>query len=293
VVVGSVNQDLVVRVPSLPGPGQTVLGDRFQRHGGGKGANQAVAASRAGAEVTLVAAVGDDDLGRESLLEMAREGVGTEHVGVLADSVTGVAIIAVDHSGENQIALAPGANLALDAAAVRAALEATPADVCLVCLEIPDGAVLAAVQGAADRGMPLVVNPAPARPLPQAVFDASPVLVPNEDELQQLTGERDMVTAGRHIHSRTGAPVVVTRGSRGATIIEADTVVDVPAHRVEPVDSTGAGDTFAAWLALGIGRASSLHEAVQRANVAAALSTTRAGARQGMPRADQVELVVR
>jgi ribokinase len=131
--------------------------------------------------------------------------------------------------------------------------------------------------------MPLVVNPAPARPLPEAVYHASPVLVPNEDELQQLSGERDVVMAGRHIQGRTGAPVVVTRGNRGVTIVDADTATEVQAHRVEPVDSTGAGDTFAAWLAVGVGQRLPLRQAVERANVAAALSTTRAGAREGMP----------
>jgi ribokinase len=292
VVVGSINQDLVVTVTSLPGPGQTVLGDRFERHGGGKGANQAVAARRAGAEVTLVAAVGNDDLGREALTELAHEGVQIDRIQVVDDAATGVAIIAVDRHGENQIATAAGANMALDAECVRAVLDDTPADVCLVCLEIPDAAVLAAVEAAAAHQVPIVVNPAPARPLPDAVYHASPILVPNEDELQQLTGERDVATVARHLHGRTGAPVVVTRGSRGATIVEGDRVTEVAAQRVEPVDSTGAGDTFAAWLAVGIGQGLPLLEAVERANVAAALSTTQAGARVGMPGPTDIETAV-
>jgi ribokinase len=293
-VVGSVNQDLVVKVDRLPGPGQTALGDRFERHGGGKGANQAVAAARAGAEVTLVAAVGDDELGREALADLAREGVRVDRVEVVGATATGVAIIAVDRTGENQIAIAPGANMSLQPRHVIRVLEDAPAfHACLVSLEIPDEVVAAAVTGAAIRGIPVVVNPAPARTLPESVLDAAPVLVPNEDELRALTGQVDVEGAGRQLFKRTGAPVVITRGSRGAALIEHDQLTGFPAHRVRPVDATGAGDTFAAWLAVGVARAQPIRTSVERANLAAALSTTRPGARGGMPRASDIEAALR
>jgi ribokinase len=293
-VVGSINQDLVVRVDHLPGPGQTALGDRFERHGGGKGANQAVAAARAGAEVTLVAAVGDDDLGREALADLAREGVQTDRVEVIGAMATGVAIIAVDRNGENQIAIAPGANMSLQPRHVIRLLEEGPAfHACLVSLEIPDEVVAAAVTGAAIRRIPVVLNPAPARTLAESVLDAAPVLVPNEDELQALTGEVDVPSAGRQLFNRTGAPVVITRGSRGATLVEQDRVTELPAHQVRALDATGAGDTFAAWLAVGVARAQPIRTSVERANVAAALSTTRPGARGGMPRGSELEAAPR
>jgi ribokinase len=286
-VVGSVNQDLVVRVERLPTPGETVLGDRFERHGGGKGANQAVAAQRAGAAVTLVGAVGSDDLGRAALSELAREGIALEHVVTIEGMATGVALIAVDRQGENQIALAPGANMEVAAEQVEAAFEAGCPAVCLVSLEVPLAAVEAAAECALRASVRFVVNPGPARPLPRAVLDAHPILLPNEAELEVLAPDHGGSAVA--LAARTVAPVIVTRGSHGATLFEGDSTAELPAFPVTARDTTGAGDTFAGVLSAGLANGLSLREAADRAMAAAAISTTRPGARGGMPQASEID----
>jgi len=183
IVVGSVNADLVVRAPRLPGPGETVTGGTFARHGGGKGANQAVAAARLGARTALVAAVGGDDFGAEALRGLAAEGVDVDGVARLADVATGVALIVVDERAENQIAVASGANAALDGAFVAAALERLEGGVVLLSLEVGDAALLAGARGARLA----VLNPAPAREVPAALLDAGPLLTPNAGEARAST----------------------------------------------------------------------------------------------------------
>src|SRR5215217_3820164 len=175
-VVGSVNADLVVTAPALPGPGETVAGGTFERHGGGKGANQAVAAARCGARVRMVAAVGDDDLGEEAVALLEEEGIDVSAVARLPDRPTGVALIAVDEAGENQIAVAPGANGALDTGAVERALRGARAGVVTLCLEVPDAAGVAAARAARSAGLGLILDPAPARPLAAELLALSPLL---------------------------------------------------------------------------------------------------------------------
>ena len=284
IVVGSVNADLVVVAERLPAPGETVTGGRFSRHGGGKGANQAVAAARLGARVTMVGAVGADDLGAEALVLLEREGIDVSAVARL-DAPTGVALNAVDAAGENQIAVASGANAEVDAAAVeRAVREAGPGAV-LLSQEVSEAAVLAGARAA--RG-PIVLNPAPARPLPDALAELGPVLTPNAGEACVLTGEREPEAAARALAARTGAPVLVTLGARGVLVLDGGDAELVPAPRVDAVDTTGAGDTFNGALATGLAEGRALREATAFAVAAAALSTRAAGAREGMPRRDEV-----
>jgi ribokinase len=279
VVVGSVNADLVVRTEHLPAPGETVTRGTFERHGGGKGANQAVAAARLGADVALVAAVGADDLGAEALAELEREGVDCGAVARLDDEPTGVALIVVDAAGENQIAVASGANARLDPVLVVEALARAAPRVVLISLEIGDEAVLA---GAAAEAR-LVVNPAPARPLPAELLDRGPLLTPNEAEARALGGAEALA-------ERTGAPVVVTLGARGALIVQRGRAPEpVAPHAVDAVDTTGAGDAFNGALAGELARGTELAAAARFAAVVAALSTRQAGARAGMPRRDAVE----
>jgi ribokinase len=293
VVVGSVNADLVVRVPRLPRPGETVLGDEFEEHGGGKGANQAVAAQRAGATTHLVAAVGDDELGRRQLDDLRREGLDLSGVRTLPDVATGVALITVDSAGENQIAVASGANQQLGADEVEDALARLdpPAGwVCLLVLEVDDAAVEAAVRRAAGAGGRLLLNPAPARPITDSVLATHPILTPNETEAAFLAGDEDPEGAARTLCRRTGAPVVVTLGPRGALVLtEADgEVARIPAPQMEVIDSTGAGDTFNGVLAARLAAGAQLTEAVRWAVAAASLSVGKRGARGGMPTADQI-----
>ena len=286
IVVGSVNADLVVRAPRLPGPGETVTGGTFARHGGGKGANQAVAAARLGARTALVAAVGGDDFGAEALRGLAAEGVDVDGVARLADVATGVALIVVDERAENQIAVASGANAALDGAFVAAALERLEGGVVLLSLEVGDAALLAGARGARLA----VLNPAPAREVPAALLDAGPLLTPNAGEARDLTGEEDPRAAALALRKRTGAPVVVTLGADGALLADGPgDPVRVPAPRVDAVDTTGAGDCLNGALAAELARGAALEAAVAFAVRAAALSTLRQGAREGMPTREAVD----
>src|SRR3954451_12449615 len=219
-VVGSVNVDLVVRAEKLPAPGETVSGGTFARHGGGKGANQAVAAARLGAEVTMIGAVGDDELGDEALRALAGEGIDTSAVARLEGVPTGVALIAVDAAGENQIAVASGANAELGAGAVERAMAAAAGEgqpVTLLGFEVPDDAVLAGARAAPG---PVVCNPAPARRLPDALTGRGPILTPNATEARELTGEEDPEAAARALAARTGAAVLVTLGARGVLLLD-------------------------------------------------------------------------
>jgi ribokinase len=278
-VVGSVNVDLVVTAPTLPGPGETVVGGRFERHGGGKSANQAVAAARRGARVRMIAAVGDDELGEEAVALLEAEGVDVSAVQRLEGHATGVALIVVDEAGENQIAVATGANAALDAAFVERALRSATSGVALLGLEVPDAPVLAAARAARAAGLGLVLNPAPARPLPGDLLALSPLLTPNRPEARALAGEDDPEAAALALAARTRAPVVVTLGGDGALLVDGDAVERVPAPRVEPVDTTGAGDAFNGALAAQLAGGAPLAEAVGAAVAVASEATLAAGAR--------------
>src|SRR5215207_5247779 len=265
IVVGSVNADLVVRAERLPAPGETVTGGRFSRHGGGKGANQAVAAARLGACVAMVGAVGDDDLGEEALALLAGEGVDVAAV-ARAAAPTGVALIAVDAGGENQIAVASGANAELDPEAVERAVRA----------------------GARAARGPVVLNPAPARAVPDELAALGPVLTPNAGEACELTGEREPEAAARALAARTGAAVLVTLGAGGVLVLDGGETRRLPAPRVDAVDTTGAGDAFNGALATALAEGGDLRSAAAFAVAAAALSTRAPGAREGMPHRDQV-----
>lgn len=290
IVVGSVNVDFIVRAAELPGTGETVTGGTFHRQGGGKRANQAVAASRAGATVTLIAAVGDDDLGREALAELGAEGVDVSRSLRIDGVHTGVALIVVDAKGETQIAVASGANELLDAAAVEGALngiEARPGDVLLTGFEVPDAAVLAALRWASGRGMRTIANPAPARPLSEELVALRPVLTPNAREAATLTGEADPERAAIALHRRTEAAVVVTLGEDGAIVVDdppdAPKLTRYPALRVEVMDATGAGDALNGILAAELARGAELGDAIRSGTAGAALSTRAVGARDGLP----------
>lgn len=282
-VVGSINVDLVVRAAQLPTPGQTVSGGTFAQYQGGKGANQAVAAARAGAPVTMVGAVGDDEYGRDALADLLGEGVEVSRIAITSGESTGLALIAVNERGANQIVVAPGANAALDAAAVEAALsgfEPRSGGVAVLSFELGDDAIVAAARYAAEHGMRLLVNPAPARELPAALVALAPVVVPNEGEAATLTGVSNPREAASALAARTGAPVIVTLGAEGALVVEPDGAQEhLPAPRVAVVDTTGAGDAFVGALAAHLAAGELLREAAAAAVQAASKSVTSAGAR--------------
>ena len=296
VVLGAINVDLVVAAPRLPGPGETVVGPDVERHGGGKGANAAVAAARAGARVTLVGAVGGDDTGAAALAELRADGVGTERVATIEERSTGMALIVVDPSAENQIAVGAGANASLSTAHVEAALGAVLAHAAcvLVSTEIPDDAVSAAVHAAVAGGVPCVLNPAPVRSATASLVGVGALLTPNASELVDLalasgvdgasTEERAVALARRN-----GAPVVVTLGGDGALVASPDgTAEHRPAVPAEAVDTTGAGDTFNGVLAARLAAGDTLGDAVDWALWAGSLSVRHLGARGGMPSWDEL-----
>ncbi len=295
-VVGSINVDLVVSTPMLPQRGETVIGGTFAQHHGGKGANQAVAAARMGARVTFVGAVGGDVYGREALDDLRGEGIDVSRVAVLDTESTGIALIIVDVHGQNQIAVALGANAQVTGKFVDRALAAnaqasgggadgsqTGPGAFLANLEVRDDAVIAGARYARERGMTVLVNPAPARALNSELTALQPILIPNELEAEAMTGEHDPAMAGRLLAGRTGAPVIVTLGQRGVVVVTRDGARPIPAVFVEAVDTTGAGDAFCGALAAELACGADLFDAARVAVRAASLSTTARGARTGMP----------
>jgi ribokinase len=292
IVIGSLNTDLVVRVESLPRPGETITGGSFEMAGGGKGANQAVAAARAGASVAMVGAVGADEFGARLLEELAGEGVGVAGAARLPGVATGLAAIVVDEKGENQIAVASGANHVLGAGDVARAfgeLDLSAATCALLSLEVSDEVVLEGAGRAAAGGMAVVVNPAPARPLPPELMKRRPVLTPNEGEAAELTGRRDPAAAAAALVEAGAAAALVTAGARGVFVANGTGVEQIEPPTVSVRDTTGAGDAFSGVLAAGLARGWELEKAARWATVAAALSVTKPGARGGMPAASEIE----
>ena len=295
VVIGSTNTDMVVKAARIPAPGETILGGRFLMNPGGKGANQAVAAARLGGDVTFVAKVGDDLFGREAKALFAKEGIRTDHVLTDADEPSGVALIMVDAKGENCISVASGANGTLSAADIGAARSVIEgAGVLLMQLETPVETVLCAAQWAAAKGVPVILNPAPARALPDELFACLSLITPNEGEAELMTGvkvtdEATAQAAAAVLCAKGVGSVVVTMGSKGAFVYADGQGVLVPAVKVKAVDTTAAGDVFNGALAVALTEGQVLAEAVRFAAKAASISVTRLGAQASAPR--RAELV--
>lgn len=282
IVVGSVNMDLVFTgLAALPQPGETVPASAYRTLPGGKGANQASAAAGLGADVHLVACVGDDDLGDAALADLAARGVGLGHVG-RTEGATGVAGVLIDRSGENVVIVAPGANAALGPDSVAAADPFTGREVVVVaCLEVPIETVLAWARVAREHGWTFILNPAPARELPNELLDLTDIVTPNATELASLATAADLVARGIRA-------VVVTRGGEGVDVTTADGTEHVPPFAVDVVDTTGAGDAFNGALAAALAEGQELRDAVAFAAAAGALATRRVGARDALPSREEV-----
>ncbi|MDP6776033.1 MAG: ribokinase [Candidatus Latescibacteria bacterium] len=294
-VIGSANTDLVVRTARLPSPGETVLGGTFFTAQGGKGANQAVAAARAGAPVTFVGRIGADDFGRETLSALEGDRIGTEYVFVDPDLPTGVAFILVDEDGENTIVVASGANAALSPVQLESSAPALDrAGICLLQLESPLASVSHAVAMANERGVPAVLNPAPAQDLPPEVLEGLFLITPNESETEILTGIRpdsdaEARRAAQALVDRGVEFVVITLGDRGAFLLAQGRSARLPAPSMDATDTTAAGDAFNGALAAALCGGSSLEEAVGFANCAGALSVTRKGAQPSLPERAEID----
>ena len=294
-VVGSSNIDLVASVDRLPSRGETVLGYRFAQSFGGKGANQAVAAARAGAEVAFLSKLGADANGRLIEQHLAAQGLSRPILLRDAEFPTGVAMILVDHSGENQIAVVPGSNGRLTPADLRQHRELIAgARVLLLQMEIPRETVFEALRLGRECGLTTILNPAPAAPLPSDLLRLVDILTPNESEAQVLTGSADPAEAARILTDRGVGTVVVTCGANGAflTVGKKD-VTHIPGFLVETIDSTGAGDAFNGALACAVAEGVPLKSAIVRANAAGALATTGRGAQESMPTKDDIEQLCR
>lgn len=289
VVVGSSNTDLIVQAPHLPSPGETVLGGDLVKAAGGKGANQAVAAARLGAEVTLVARLGTDAFGQAALQSLASEGVSTEFAVQDDEHPSGVALIIVDSQGENQITVAPGANARLSAQDVQAASDAIRgADILLLQLEIPLQAVRRAAHIAFQAGVRVMLNPAPAQPLEGSLLSKLYALTPNRSEAEFLTGmklqdEDSIRQASLRLLEAGLQNAVLTLGSQGALVASKGITERITSRSVKAVDATAAGDAFNGALAFGLAQGWTLQESVRLANSAAALSVTRLGAQPSLP----------
>lgn len=291
-VVGSSNTDLVVYCQRLPKPGETVLGGEFKMFGGGKGANQAVAAVRAGGDVTFLGAYGADSFGDAARERLTKEGIRVDHFQRVVDAPSGVALILVDGvTRDNLIAVAKSANESVDPVMVSAARPAfEEADVVISQLEIKDEAIEAVAKICNELGKRFILNPAPTRPLSKVLYEWVHVLVVNEHEARSLSGEEDIDAAMTWFEKQGCPAVVVTLGAAGAKFASfADAKRgSIPATKVVPVDTTGAGDCFVGWLGVGIAEGLGLERAVQRAIKAASLKTTRSGAQDGMPYREEV-----
>lgn len=299
-VIGSTNLDFTVPVPRLPQPGETVSGGTLGISAGGKGANQAVAARRLGAEVRFVTQVGADPMGDRLLGTLAENHLPLDGVLRTADAATGVALIVVDPEGRNQIAVAPGANHALTVERVARHADALAwADVVLLQLETPIETVRWALREARRLGKTTILNPAPARvlPLPPDLLGLVDYLTPNESEAARLTGREvrsvaDAEAAGRALVEAGVGAAIVTLGPAGAVVVRATGRIHVPAFAISPVDTVGAGDAFSGALATLLAAGATVEDALVVANAAGGLACTRRGAVGALPTREAVQALL-
>ncbi|MBL7744515.1 MAG: ribokinase [Chitinophagaceae bacterium] len=287
-IIGSSNTDMVVRSKTLPKPGETVLGGTFLMNAGGKGANQAVAAARLGGHVTLVAKVGNDIFGKQSVEGFKRENIDTGYVFVDDETPSGIALIMVNEDGENSIVVAPGANGQLLPADIEQVKDISAAEIILMQLEIPIETIEAVVRKAKQNKQKVIINPAPAQKLRDELLNGLFLITPNETEAKLLTGIKveDEITASRAAEiflSKGVQNVIITLGKQGAYFQSRDLRFKTDAPGVKAVDTTAAGDTFNGALVVAITEKMEWEQAVQFAVNAASISVTRIGAQASVP----------
>jgi ribokinase len=295
VVVGSSNTDMIIKVPWIPKPGETILGGRFSTAPGGKGANQAVGAARAGGDVTFIARIGDDMFGQKAKEGFIKDKINVDCVLTDESEPSGVALICVDEDGENIIAVASGANSNLSPSDVQKYSDAIlSADILVMQLETPLETIQQAASIASDNGVTVILNPAPAQELSDDLLGHISILTPNESEAELLTGikvdsEEDAGKAADALMDRGVETVLLTMGPRGAYIATAEFKELISGFKVKAVDTTAAGDVFNGALAVAIAENKPIREAISFANAAAALSVTKLGAQPSAPTKEEIE----
>ncbi len=295
VVIGSSNTDMTIKMACIPKPGETILGGEFSTAAGGKGANQAVSAARAGGQVAFIARVGEDMFGEQSIKGFIQDGIDIEYIIRDRSAPSGVALIFVDEKGENSIAVASGANANLSPADIEAAKDViAAAGILLMQLEIPVETVKRAAEIARTNEVEVILNPAPAQPLEDEILKNISIITPNEPEAELLTGikvedEGGAADAANEILAKGVKKVLITMGSRGVYVAAPDFKGIIPGFRVSAVDTTAAGDVFNGVLAVSLSENKSLYEAVRFSNAAAALSVTKLGAQTSAPHRSEIK----
>lgn len=295
VVIGSSNTDMICRVPHIPKPGETVLGGEFLTVQGGKGANQAVAAARAGGNVTFIACVGNDLFGKQAIESYRADGIDTSCIEMVENVPTGVALINVADSGENSIAVAPGANARLTPEVAEKYREVIlSANIILMQLEIPIETVYYVIRMAHEANIPVVLNPAPAQEIDPEILQRLTCITPNEHEAAVVSGifppDPEMVSEiAVELQLKGVRSVIITLGSKGALYRDGGIEEIVPGIPVKAVDTTAAGDTFNGYLVVELAKGKSLKEAISKANKAAAISVTKMGAQPSVPFSYEVD----
>ena len=289
VIIGSSNTDMVIKSPHLPAPGETILGGTFFMNAGGKGANQAVAAARLGGHVSFIAKVGKDIFGKEAILLFKKEGIDISSVLKDKKNPSGVALITVDDKGENCISVASGANAALTPANVKKfKSKIEEASILLMQLETPLDTISFAASHAAMHGVRIIINPAPAAPLPDELLSKLSVITPNEKEAEMLTGVpvidvSSAEKAARLLYEKGVGSIIITMGSKGALLLHENKCSLVETVKVDAVDTTAAGDVFNGALAVALSEGKNMEDAVRFACRVASISVTRLGAQSSAP----------
>lgn len=294
--MGSANMDLVVYAQAFPKPGETVFGDQFHMFPGGKGANQAVSCGRLGGKVYFIGKMGQDDFAESLVQSMSRDNINLSYLIREKNSTTGIALISVNSSGENEIIVISGANMELSCAELNARAEVfSKVNTVLAQLETPLETVIESARLAKAQGAAFILNPAPAKALPQEFYPLIDIITPNETELEILTGkplqsQDDYIRAARGLIDKGVKNVIITLGDKGSALVNNDEVKIFPVKKVPAKDTTAAGDTFNGALAYCLSMGKNIEEAITFANCAAALSVTKQGAQSSMPNLHEVEI---
>lgn len=287
-IIGSINIDYVCTVAELPQKGETLLASSFVESSGGKGANQAVAAQRLGAEVTMIGAVGKDAVGNKLIDNLRKEGINMDSIKSV-DVPTGNAIITVDKNGDNTIVVYSGANFEVDEEFINSCETVIEEnDFIILQLEIPMKTVLHSAKLAKKYGKKVILNPAPAKELPKEIYEYIDYITPNETELARITGINDIKEASKELINRGAKNVVVTLGEKGSYYL-GESELEVGSFKIDAIDTTAAGDSFNGALAVAIGEGKSIEEALKYANAVGALTTTKIGAQVSLPYKEEVE----